>query len=747
MIAKRIPSEKATSNVSRLVRYVVAAQGRDDPRTWTRTADYILDAGGNGEKVGGVRITNCISDDPAMATLEIVHMQAQNTRSNADKSYHLVFSFPEGERPSTATLHAIEDALCNAIGLGDHQRISAVHIDTAHLHVHVAINKVHPSTYRNVEPYYDKQRLMETCERLELAHGLIRTNHGLDRSTVRAITQPQENNYVESESIRRSLFTRSIRVLRQSYAAATAPRKVARTLDGLPTLSGVDVVRFTRGGEVLLPGHAPNHVEQGRAHDADALRRQADGRSGSGGESERVGTKRAPAGPAGDMEAYAGVESMLGWLKRDVASHLAAADSWESMHAKLGEYGLAIRPRGAGLVIGDGSIHVRASQVDRSLSMKALTARFGAYVEPQFGQVPSTAYVPRPRQPHVDSSTLYRDFQRERETRQQGRNVAADALSVDRQRRVRELKALHAVKRSVLKGIRGARIAKKIAYAALSMEMKQDFARLQADHGKKKQQQRAGDTGALTWQAWLAQQAQAGNEQALAVLRSREDQQTRIELDVLKAPNAAAARNIIFRNLKPVARRDGSLRYQTADGGVVIDRAAHVYTEKTTAGAAFVALSLAGERFRGQALIVEGTDAFKQAVARAAATEGVDVRFADPLMEEARKDALRLKTKPQELASPVVIKWMDVRNSRTSKLSDIDYTRIWIAADAGTATYAGRRKMADGCEVLLLTKGGQTLVKPASAAVVAKASRWKIGDSVRLDDRGRFVQTPRGRSR
>jgi hypothetical protein len=85
---------------------------------------------------------------------------------------------PAGEKPSEAQLRDIEDELCAAIGLADHQRISAVHTNTDHLHIHIAINKVHAVTRRCVEPYYDKHKLMAACDRLEIKHGLERTRHG-----------------------------------------------------------------------------------------------------------------------------------------------------------------------------------------------------------------------------------------------------------------------------------------------------------------------------------------------------------------------------------------------------------------------------------------------------------------------------------------------------------------------------------------------------------------------------------------
>lgn len=187
MIAKRIPARTQGRGFGGLARYVVDAKGQPSPETWTRTADYILDTAHGGAKVSGVRVTNCDTDDAALATAAVLAVQDQydhrpGRKSAASRSYHLVISFPPGERPPAHVLRAVEDELVRAIGYGQHQRLSAIHNDTDHLHIHVAINKVHPGTLRNVEPYYDKRRLMEACEALELRYGLTRTNHGATKA-------------------------------------------------------------------------------------------------------------------------------------------------------------------------------------------------------------------------------------------------------------------------------------------------------------------------------------------------------------------------------------------------------------------------------------------------------------------------------------------------------------------------------------------------------------------------------------
>jgi hypothetical protein len=176
MIAKRIVRERRASNFRRLGRYILDGAAEEEQAVMAHMADYIL--GAEKSRVANVRFSNCVSTDAELALKEILATQAMNKRAKGDRTYHLVISFPPGERPTLAQLEDIEHALVEGIGLGDHQRLSATHLDTGHLHLHVAINKIHPESFRCIEPYYDKRRLMQACVELEAKHGLMRTAHG-----------------------------------------------------------------------------------------------------------------------------------------------------------------------------------------------------------------------------------------------------------------------------------------------------------------------------------------------------------------------------------------------------------------------------------------------------------------------------------------------------------------------------------------------------------------------------------------
>jgi hypothetical protein len=269
--------------------------------------------------------------------------------------------------------------------------------------------------------------------------------------------------------------------------------------------------------------------------------------------------------------------------------------------------------------------------------------------------------------------------------------------------------------------------------------------------------------------------AEAGDVDALAVLRARGDREDRMRGDLLTAERAERARTLIMDGLKGQARKDGAMAYRTADGGLVVDRATHVQAQHATAGAALVALSLAAERFEAQALDVRGTEQFRRDVAQLAAMHNIRVTFADPAMEALRQAAMpaapakpperpqeprggrvgaeppaRAKPRPEVPqrpadAVPAVVAWIEKRNADRNKISSIDYNRLWTPADAGRASYQGRRRMDDGTEVLLLKRGDALLVKVSGPRVVAKASRWRIGQAVTVDKQGRFIDMTKGR--
>jgi Relaxase/Mobilisation nuclease domain/Large polyvalent protein-associated domain 7 len=129
------------------------------------------------ERVGEVEITNCNSIDVDSAMLEVLATQQINQRAKGDKTYHLMISFAPDEKVSEKALKEIEQRFIDALGFTDHQRISVVHHDTDSLHIHLAINKIHPTKHTMHEPYYDYKVRSALCETIENEYGLVKVNH------------------------------------------------------------------------------------------------------------------------------------------------------------------------------------------------------------------------------------------------------------------------------------------------------------------------------------------------------------------------------------------------------------------------------------------------------------------------------------------------------------------------------------------------------------------------------------------
>ncbi len=200
MIVRRVPPKVTRAGGFRqLARYVTAAMvpgqgeagragagvaagsgGRRGPQGARGLGAYLGDQVRHGDRVVWIRITNCaLADDLDTAIRVMDATQAMNTRVKADANYHLVVAFPPGEEPERQQIEAIEDRLVAGLGLSVHQRISALHGDKEHLHLHVAINLIHPETFKAAHFFRDHERLAVMAAELEVEHGLTRTNHGL----------------------------------------------------------------------------------------------------------------------------------------------------------------------------------------------------------------------------------------------------------------------------------------------------------------------------------------------------------------------------------------------------------------------------------------------------------------------------------------------------------------------------------------------------------------------------------------
>ena len=500
---------------------------------------YITDTQSKSERVGDIRTTNCHSDRADVAMLEILNTQAMNTRAGADKNYHLMISFAPGESPAPEVLAVIEERICAAIGFAGHQRVSVVHHDTDNLHVHVAINKIHPQRYTIHEPFNAYHTLGLVCEKLEKEFGLQQVDHS---------------------------------------------------------------ARKSRG-------------ENG----------------------------------ADDMERHADVESLLGWIKRECAPPMRSADTWPAMHALMRVHGLTLHLRANGLVISaDSGVSVKASSVAREFSKANLEKRLGAFeAAPQGAQQQNSSrqYAKRPLQSKVNTSELHARYK----DAQQGTAVTRALLWAGaRERKLLQIEAAKRkgrLKRATIRLLSMPRLEKKLLYAVTSKTLREEIDAVNKNYLQERQliYERYRQIG---WADWLRSDAVAGNKEALAALRARSFS-TGLKGNTLRGTGGTRSSHSERANVAPDSvTRSGTVIYHVGTSAVRDDGDKLKVSRGADRAGLEAALRLAIARY-GDCITVNGSAAFKEQIARAAAAAQLPVRFDDDNLERRRRQ-LAHPLKPKE---------------------------------------------------------------------------------------------------
>ena len=503
-------------------------------------ANYISDAQSKDHRLGQVLLTNCSAATLPAAIEEVLATQHINTRAKSDKTYHLIVSFRVGEQPSADTLKAIEERISAGLGYGEHQRISAVHHDTDNLHVHIAINKIHPTRHTIHEPYYPHRALAELCYVLERDYNLERDNH------------------------------------------------------------------------------IPN--------------------------------QRGAAARAADMERHAGVESLVGWIKRECLEEIRGATSWAELHQVMRDNGLELRARGNGLVIeaGDGT-SAKASTLARDLSKSALEARLGGFeAAPERREAQAKrSYRKDPIHLRIDTTELYARYKDEQKTLTAARAEALAKARRQKDRANENAKKKAAAKRAAIKLTDG-RLTKKLLYAQVRASLVADLDAIRKQHDQERAKHYQGFQR-QPWADWLKHQATQGNAEALAALRARDAAQglkgNTIEGHGQPRPGDAPVIDNITKK--------GTIIYRVGRSAVRDDGDRLQVSREADRDGVQAALRMAMEKY-GERITVTGSPEFKAQIIRAAADAQLQITFTDPGLERRRRELIQQAD--QASARPVVIR-------------------------------------------------------------------------------------------
>jgi len=137
MIVKKVPNKKTgstkASRVAGVANYIVEPEREN-----------------GAEKCIHHEAENFLTDTHEGHVAEMIAL-AQDAVRSKDPIDHWVLSWPPSERPTVAQVRDAVQMFTEHCGLRGHQTIWGLHDDTKNMHVHIAVNRVHPETLKVVE--------------------------------------------------------------------------------------------------------------------------------------------------------------------------------------------------------------------------------------------------------------------------------------------------------------------------------------------------------------------------------------------------------------------------------------------------------------------------------------------------------------------------------------------------------------------------------------------------------------------
>ena len=125
------------------------------------------------ERVGFVHTENLCGIEDDRAAIGLMVMTAEQSSRCEKPVYAFSLAWHPEEQPSKEEMiKAGQDAL-KALKMEEHQALFISHTETAHPHVHIIVNRVHPETGKAINLYKDQEKLQAWARQYEKERGKI----------------------------------------------------------------------------------------------------------------------------------------------------------------------------------------------------------------------------------------------------------------------------------------------------------------------------------------------------------------------------------------------------------------------------------------------------------------------------------------------------------------------------------------------------------------------------------------------
>ena len=148
-----------------LVRYLVHGDREEEP---------------DPERVLWTAVRNMPTENPELSAAIMRATSEMNERGVEKPVWHLSLSWHPEDDPSREQMQEAAERVLEKLGISEHQAVLVAHGDTAHAHVHVVVNRVHPETLRVWKGWQDMVKVERVLRVLEKERGLVATpgHHG-----------------------------------------------------------------------------------------------------------------------------------------------------------------------------------------------------------------------------------------------------------------------------------------------------------------------------------------------------------------------------------------------------------------------------------------------------------------------------------------------------------------------------------------------------------------------------------------
>lgn len=587
-----------------------SAKGGDSKSRFADIVKYITRDDNDKEiNPADIGVCNLPLEDPAEMALNIDMMDiaAKKTQTNGkfkgDPVYHLVLSWREEDSPTRKQVADCVEYTLKSLGMEECQAVWAIHRDTDDDHVHIAVNRVHPTKGIVVgPPRYDYFKIDKAMRELEIRHGFSRDN----------------GPFVTLDT------DKGPKIVRMS--------RKERAEKGL----------LRRGGDDNDLEPAPALTQAARA----AERNQ-------GAESFQSWARGEPAKAL--KEALESPDASWQGL------HEAAARFGMTIQTK--GTGMVVTTEAENGRI----LACPLSKLDRNLTRMRLEQRLGEFAPPspdasgkpqaKPAERTYTEYLRDAQACGSQEGPAAYDDPDDKDNRRAGRRAERQQAREDLHRRYQEdqqrvkehrhglrasLKRQHQAEQEALnqslRERKGAFIAGKMASSGMDRQMAAGLWAYQAARERealKKRQQKArnGLPKTLVWRDWLEKQAalEPPDEAALAALRGiryRERRDGTREKNGFEGEELDDLKPLLAKIRAETDRRRNLIRYRDEQGKVLfVDSGPRIDVLDKSSQTMEAALQVAAQKYG--ALDITGSAAFREQAARTAARLGIRVRDAD----------------------------------------------------------------------------------------------------------------------